>query len=69
MIHVEQHGPVVAIRMSRSFLGRPFWWTAAYWVDGVLMYIPSDLDRCTRARARYGLPPLMDNSDLKAQEV
>ena len=37
MIHVEQHGPVVAIRMSRSFLGRPFWWTAAYWVDGVLI--------------------------------
>lgn len=37
MIHVEQHGPVLAIRMSRSFLGRPFWWTTAYWVDGVLI--------------------------------
>ncbi len=37
MIHVEQHGPVLAIRMSRSFLGRPFWWTAAYWVDGILI--------------------------------
>jgi Fe-S-cluster containining protein len=39
------------------------------WVDGVLMYIPSDLDRCTRARAKFGLPPLMANPDLKAQEV
>lgn len=37
MIHIEQHGPVLAIRMSRSFLGRPFWWTAAYWVDGILI--------------------------------
>lgn len=37
MIHVEQHGPVVAIRMARAFLGRPLWWTAAYWVDGLLI--------------------------------
>lgn len=37
MIHVEQHGQVVAIRMSRSVFGRPFWWTTAYWVDGLLI--------------------------------
>ena len=37
MIHVEQHGPVVAIRMGRSFLGRPVAWTTAYWVDGLLI--------------------------------
>jgi glyoxylase-like metal-dependent hydrolase (beta-lactamase superfamily II) len=37
MIHIEQHGPVLAIRMARSFLGRPLWWTAAYWVDGLLV--------------------------------
>jgi glyoxylase-like metal-dependent hydrolase (beta-lactamase superfamily II) len=37
MIHVEQHGPVVSIRMARSFLGRPLYWTAAYWVDGLLI--------------------------------
>lgn len=37
MIHVEQFGPVLAIRMARSFLGRPLWWTAAYWVDGLLV--------------------------------
>jgi glyoxylase-like metal-dependent hydrolase (beta-lactamase superfamily II) len=37
MIHVEQHGPVVAIRMARSFLGRPLYWTAAYWIDGLLI--------------------------------
>ncbi|MEZ4861341.1 MAG: MBL fold metallo-hydrolase [Caldilineaceae bacterium] len=37
MMHIEQHGPVLAIRMSRSFFGRPFWWTTAYWVDGILI--------------------------------
>jgi len=37
MIHVEQHGHVLAIRMSRSIFGRPFWWTTAYWVDGLLI--------------------------------
>lgn len=37
MIHVEQHGPVIAIRMARAFLGRPLYWTAAYWVDGLLI--------------------------------
>lgn len=37
MIHVEQHGQIVAIRMSRSIFGRPFWWTTAYWVDGLLI--------------------------------
>ncbi len=37
MIHVEQHGPVTAIRMARTFLGRPVYWTAAYWVDGLLI--------------------------------
>ena len=37
MIHVEQHGPVMAIRMARGFLGRPLAWTTAYWVDGLLI--------------------------------
>ncbi len=37
MIHVEQYGPVLAIRMARNFLWRPLWWTAAYWVDGILI--------------------------------
>jgi glyoxylase-like metal-dependent hydrolase (beta-lactamase superfamily II) len=37
MIHLEQHGPVTAIRMARSLLGRPVYWTAAYWVDGLLI--------------------------------
>jgi glyoxylase-like metal-dependent hydrolase (beta-lactamase superfamily II) len=37
MIHVEQHGPVLAIRMARGFLGRPLVWTTAYWVDGLLI--------------------------------
>lgn len=37
MIHIEQHGSVIAIRMARSFFGRPLYWTAAYWVDGLLI--------------------------------
>jgi glyoxylase-like metal-dependent hydrolase (beta-lactamase superfamily II) len=37
MIHVEQHGPVVAIRMARGVLGRPLMWSTAYWVDGLLI--------------------------------
>lgn len=37
MIHIERHGPIVAIRMSRSLLGRALHWTAAYWVDGLLI--------------------------------
>jgi glyoxylase-like metal-dependent hydrolase (beta-lactamase superfamily II) len=37
MIHVDQHGPVLAIRMARGFLGRPLAWTTAYWVDGLLI--------------------------------
>lgn len=37
MIRVEQVGPVTAIRMARSFLGRPVHWTAAYWIDGLLI--------------------------------
>ncbi len=37
MIRVEQHGPVTAIRMSRAIFGRPLYWTAAYWVDGLLI--------------------------------
>ena len=31
------------------------------WVDGVLMFIPADLERCTNARARFGLPPLLED--------
>jgi glyoxylase-like metal-dependent hydrolase (beta-lactamase superfamily II) len=37
MIDVEHHGSVIAIRMARSLLGRPLYWTAAYWVDGLLI--------------------------------
>ena len=37
MIQVEQYGPVIAIRMARRFLGKPLYWTAAYWVDGLLI--------------------------------
>lgn len=31
------------------------------WVDGLLVFIPADLERCTQARARIGLPPLLES--------
>lgn len=37
MIQVEQHGSVTVIRMARAVLGRPLYWTAAYWLDGLLI--------------------------------
>jgi glyoxylase-like metal-dependent hydrolase (beta-lactamase superfamily II) len=37
MLHVTEHGPVVAFRAARSILGRGFYFTAAYWVDGLLI--------------------------------
>lgn len=37
MIDIQQHGPVTAIRMARTFLGRPLYWSAAYWLDGLLI--------------------------------
>ena len=37
MIDIQQHGSVTAIRMARTFLGRPLYWTTAYWLDGLLI--------------------------------
>jgi glyoxylase-like metal-dependent hydrolase (beta-lactamase superfamily II) len=37
MIQVEQFGSVIALRMARRFLGKPLYWTTAYWVDGLLI--------------------------------
>lgn len=37
MIQVEKHGSVTVIRMARALLGRPLYWTAAYWLDGLLI--------------------------------
>lgn len=37
MIQVEQHGAITSVRMARSFLGKPLYWTTAYWVDGLLI--------------------------------
>lgn len=37
MIQVEQLGAVKVIRMARAMLGRPLYWTAAYWIEGLLI--------------------------------
>ena len=56
MIHVEQHGPVTAIRMARSLLGRPLYWTAAYWVDGLLVDAGPPCTAAELVRALDSLP-------------
>lgn len=37
MLDIEEHGPVVKFRSARTILGRTFYHTAAYWVDGLLI--------------------------------
>jgi glyoxylase-like metal-dependent hydrolase (beta-lactamase superfamily II) len=37
MIVAETHGPLTFLRMARRILGRPVYWTGAYYVDGVLV--------------------------------
>lgn len=37
MLQVKKHGPVVAFRAARSFCGHGYYFTAAYWVDGLLV--------------------------------
>jgi hypothetical protein len=33
---------------------------AVDWADGELLFTLEDLERCTKARASWGLPPLLD---------
>lgn len=37
MLAAEQHGPVSKFRVWRAVLGRSYYHTAAYWVDGLLV--------------------------------
>jgi len=37
VIQVEAHGPLTFLRMARRILGRPVYWTGAYFVEGVLV--------------------------------
>jgi glyoxylase-like metal-dependent hydrolase (beta-lactamase superfamily II) len=37
MIEIERVGEVVKIRMANRLFGRPLYYTAAYWVDGLLI--------------------------------
>ena len=37
MIRVETHGDLTFLRMARRVLGRPAYWTGAYYVQGVLV--------------------------------
>ena len=37
MLQVKEYGPVVAFRAARSFFGYGYYFTAAYWVEGLLI--------------------------------
>lgn len=37
MIEAETHGPLTFLRLARRVLGRPVYWTGAYFVEGVLV--------------------------------
>jgi glyoxylase-like metal-dependent hydrolase (beta-lactamase superfamily II) len=37
VIRIERHGAVEHIRLTRTALGRPLYWTGAYLVDGLLL--------------------------------
>ena len=37
MIRTQEIEGVVKIKLARSLLGRPFYFTTAYWVDGLLI--------------------------------
>jgi glyoxylase-like metal-dependent hydrolase (beta-lactamase superfamily II) len=37
VIEVETHGPLTFLRLARRVLGRPVYWTGAYYVEGVLL--------------------------------
>lgn len=37
MLKLETIGPVTKIKLSRAIFGRPFYFTAAYWVDSLLI--------------------------------
>ncbi len=58
MIQVDQYGPVTIIRMARGFLRRPLEWTAAYFVDGLL------IDAGPR-RTEHELVRALDHVDVK----
>lgn len=56
MIDVEQHGSVRAIRLSRALFGRPLYWTAAYYLDGLLIDTGPACTAPQLARLLSGLP-------------
>jgi hypothetical protein len=37
MVSIETFGAVKRLRMARSLIGRAFYYTAAYWVDGLMI--------------------------------
>jgi glyoxylase-like metal-dependent hydrolase (beta-lactamase superfamily II) len=60
VIRVETHGALTFLRMARRLLGRPIYWTGAYYVDGVLVdcgppATARELLRLLEGRSLHGL--------------
>lgn len=37
MIQIDKNGPVIKLRMARSFFGKGIYFTSAYWIDGLMV--------------------------------
>jgi glyoxylase-like metal-dependent hydrolase (beta-lactamase superfamily II) len=60
VIRVETHGPLTFLRLARRVLGRPAYWTGAYFVEGMLVdcgppATARELLRFLEGRAVHGL--------------
>lgn len=56
MIQVRSYGPVVAYRVARPIFGRPYYHTAAYWVDGLFVDTGCAHTASELVEATAGLP-------------
>jgi len=56
MLQVKEHGPIVKFRAARTILGRTFYHTAAYWVDGLLVDTTCAFTAQELAQALRSLP-------------
>jgi len=56
MLKIETIGPVTKIKLARALFGRPVYFTAAYWVDGLLIDTGCAYTEGEITRALEGLP-------------
>jgi len=56
MLKIETIGPVTKIKLARALFGRPVYFTAAYWVDGLLIDTGCAYTEGEITRALEGMP-------------